>query len=66
MIGVDGGKLCIKIKKDKRIADIKVIIMSGNYDIKKISSLCGADGYITKPRSFPIVENKILLMLSEL
>jgi len=65
MIGVDGGKLCSEIKKDKRLLDIKVLIMSGNYDIKKISSLCGADGYITKPLSYLTIENKISLMLSE-
>lgn len=65
MTGFDGGKLCIEIKKDKRLADIKVLIMSGNYDIKRTSSLCGADGYISKPLSLPVVTNKISMMLSE-
>jgi DNA-binding response OmpR family regulator len=64
MLGVDGGKLCSTIKKDKRLAGIKVILVSGNYDIKKISLRCGADGYLTKPVSLPVLENKISLIIS--
>ena len=62
---VDGEKLCSEIKKDKRLSGVKVLLMSGQYDIKKISSSCGADGYITKSLSYPTIESKISLMFSE-
>jgi len=65
MAGVEGDELCRQIKNDKRLSDVKVVIMSGKYDIEKISLSCGADGYISKPLSYLTIENKISLILSE-
>ena len=65
MTGIEGDELCRQIKKDKRLSDIKVVIMSGKYDIEKISLSCGADGYISKPLSHLTVKNKISNIFSE-
>jgi DNA-binding response OmpR family regulator len=61
---IDGEILCRQIKKDRRFCEIKVLIMSGQYDIERISLSCGADGYIKKPLSYRIVEKKVSDMFS--
>ena len=65
MHGVDGEELCRQIKKDKRLSGIKVLIMSGKYDVERISLSCGADGYITKPLSYSSIQNRIATIFSE-
>jgi CheY-like chemotaxis protein len=47
--GSDGGNLCTKIKTDSKTKHIPVILISGIMDLKPISELCGADGYLIKP-----------------
>ena len=65
MKGINGDELCRKIKKDKKLSDVKVVIMSGEYNIEKISLACGADSYISKPLSYSGIQNKISILFSE-
>ena len=65
MQGIDGDELCRQIKKDKRFSKIKILIMSGEYDVERISLSCGADGYIRKPLSYSTIQNKISTIFSE-
>ena len=65
MQGIDGDELCRQIKKDKRFSTIKIFIMSGEYDVERISLSCGADGYIRKPLSYSTIQNKISTIFSE-
>ncbi|HET9747102.1 MAG TPA: response regulator [Chitinophagaceae bacterium] len=62
--GMEGDALCRQIKRDKRLTEVKVLIMSGKYDIERISLSCGADGYISKPLSYHIIERKISALFS--
>ncbi len=48
---IDGGKLCIDLKKDPRTRYLKILLMSGNHDIALYASRCRADGFIAKPLS---------------
>ncbi len=59
---MDGFTLCRRLKDNKVLADIPVIIMTG----KKISEAdhisgynCGADDYVVKPFSYPVLLAKI-------
>lgn len=65
MGGIDGHELCKKIKKSPGASKVKVLIMTGNHDIEKSTSDCGADGYIEKPLTYSKVEQKVLAVLSE-
>ncbi|OGR76790.1 MAG: hypothetical protein A2X32_01530 [Elusimicrobia bacterium GWC2_64_44] len=63
---LDGLALCRRIKDNKVLADIPVIIMTG----KKISEAdqvagygCGADDYVVKPFSYPVLLAKVKAML---
>ena len=63
---MDGFTLCRRIKDNKVLADIPVIIMTG----KKISEAdhvagygYGADDYVVKPFSYPVLLSKIKAML---
>jgi len=63
---LDGFALCRRVKDNKVLADIPVIIMTG----KKISEAdqvagygCGADDYVVKPFSYPVLLAKIKAML---
>jgi len=63
---MDGFALCRRIKENKALADIPVIIMSG----KKISESDhisgyghGADDYVVKPFSYPVLLAKTKAML---
>jgi two-component system alkaline phosphatase synthesis response regulator PhoP len=49
MDGVDGGKICHNLKKNKETADIPVIILSANEDIESIAVKSCANGFIKKP-----------------
>ncbi len=46
---VSGNALCKVIKQNASTEKIPVILLSGNENVEKISSSCGADGYILKP-----------------
>lgn len=65
MAGIDGDELCRLIKKDKSLSDVKVVIMSGEFNIEKTSISCGADGFIRKPLSFAGILNKISGIFSD-
>jgi DNA-binding response OmpR family regulator len=63
---LDGFSLCRRVKDNKALADIPVIIMTG----KKISEAdqvagygCGADDYVVKPFSYPVLLAKVKAML---
>ncbi|MDD2806534.1 MAG: response regulator transcription factor [Elusimicrobiales bacterium] len=63
---LDGFSLCRRVKDNKVLADIPVIIMTG----KKISEAdqvagygCGADDYVVKPFSYPVLLAKVKAML---
>lgn len=60
----NGADLCQKIKTDKLLSGIIVLIMSGNHDIQNVSVTCMADGFIAKPVSFPDVKNQIIKFLN--
>jgi len=46
---IAGNALCKVIKKNESTENIPVLLFSGNENIEKISTACGADGFITKP-----------------
>ncbi|HCC46789.1 MAG TPA: DNA-binding response regulator [Elusimicrobia bacterium] len=63
---MDGLTLCRRVKDNKVLSDIPVIIMTG----KKISEAdqvhgygCGADDYVVKPFSYPVLLAKAKAML---
>jgi len=63
---MDGFTLCRRVKENKVLADIPVIIMTG----KKISEAdhvagygYGADDYVVKPFSYPVLLAKVKAML---
>lgn len=63
---LDGFALCRRVKENKALADIPVIIMTG----KKMSEAdhitgysCGADDYVVKPFSYAVLLAKIKAML---
>ncbi len=63
---MDGLTLCRRIKDNKVLSDIPVVIMSG----KKVSEAdhvsgygCGADDYVVKPFSYPVLLAKIKAIL---
>ena len=63
---MDGFTLCRRIKENKVLADIPVIIMTG----KKVSEAdhvagygFGADDYVVKPFSYPVLLAKVRAML---
>ena len=54
MSGLSGDQIVTKLKKDKELKLIPVIIFSANNDIATISKDVGADGFLAKP--FPIAD----------
>ena len=63
---MDGFTLCRRVKDNRALADIPVIMMTG----KKISEAdqvsgygCGADDYVVKPFSYPVLLAKVKAML---
>ena len=63
---MDGLTLCRRVKDNKVLADIPVIIMTG----KKVTEAdhvagygCGADDYVVKPFSYPVLLAKVKAML---
>lgn len=46
---VSGNALCKVIKQNASTENVPVILLSGNENAAKISSACGADGFIAKP-----------------
>ena len=64
MNGISGEELCHRIKTDKRFQDTKVLIMSGNHDIRLIARNCHADGYIAKPITPAQIKDKVAAMLA--
>lgn len=59
MYGVSGEALCHQIKTDNRFSDTKVLLMSGNHDIKRIAASCRADGYIPKPVDLSVITSRL-------
>lgn len=49
MSGMDGGKICKRIKSAPLTQHIPVIMISANKDIEQIALECGADDFIPKP-----------------
>ena len=49
MSGMDGNIICRRIKEDKDLKHIPVIMFSANGNTKKIATECGADGFLPKP-----------------
>ncbi len=49
MAGIDGSKICKKLKSQSKTKDIPVIMISANKDAKQIAKEAGADDFITKP-----------------
>ena len=47
--GMDGNIICRRIKEDKDLKHIPVIMFSANGNTKKIATECGADGFLPKP-----------------
>jgi CheY-like chemotaxis protein len=64
MNGVDGEDLCNQIKADHRFSDTKVLIMSGNHDIRRIALACRADGFIAKPITPALIRDKLAKVLA--
>lgn len=49
MSGMDGGKICKRIKNAAITKHLPVILISANKDIEQIALECGADDFISKP-----------------
>lgn len=63
MAHADGTELCNAIKRNSRWSSIKILIISGNYDIRAIAQNCGADGFLPKPVSIPALKKKLETIL---
>jgi DNA-binding response OmpR family regulator len=50
----DGGDLCSKLKEENHTKNIPIVLISGIMDLKQISEMCGAQGFLVKP--FEIAE----------
>jgi CheY-like chemotaxis protein len=61
MPGIDGYEVCTKLKIDADTKHIPVIMLTAKEDPEAISKshARGADGYIVKPFSLPVVLNKL-------
>ncbi|RYY70989.1 MAG: response regulator, partial [Chitinophagaceae bacterium] len=46
---IAGSALCKVLKNNASTATVPIVMFSGNENVEKISSACGADGFITKP-----------------
>ncbi|RYY48842.1 MAG: response regulator [Chitinophagaceae bacterium] len=46
---IAGSALCKILKNNASTATVPIIMFSGNENVEKISSTCGADGFLTKP-----------------
>lgn len=64
MGSVSGSELCQLVRLDKKMAAIKILIMSGNHDIEQVAINCGADGFIKKPLDMDDIKVKIEQVLS--
>jgi len=49
MSGVNGADICRQLKASDKTKHIPVVIISANVNIKEISLMCQADGYVSKP-----------------
>jgi len=49
MSGMDGSEICRHLKNQQETRDLPIIMLSANIDIHKMSSQCGANGYLPKP-----------------
>jgi two-component system response regulator VicR len=47
--GIDGARLCSKLKAQHHTRDLPVILISAETDIRHIQRKCLADGYVSKP-----------------
>lgn len=63
MDNVNGEDICRALKSNKDTADIPVMILSSNHDVKIVATDCGADAYFEKPLEIDDLE-KILQQLN--
>jgi len=49
MSGIDGRKICKKLKADKEFKNIPIIIVSASREIKKLAKEAGANDFLAKP-----------------
>lgn len=49
MSGADGREIAKKIKNDKNLSHIPIIMISANNETEKIAKSVGADGFLSKP-----------------
>ncbi|MEO5943903.1 MAG: response regulator [Ferruginibacter sp.] len=49
MDNINGEDICKALKSKQETADIPVMILSSNNDIKNVATDCGADAYFEKP-----------------
>ena len=59
MGAVTGIELCEIARRNKKTANIPILLMSGNNDIAEITSAAGANGYIRKPLDIEDMKNRI-------
>ncbi len=65
MDGVDGGRICDELKKNKNTATIPVIMLSGNDDVEEITREFAADGFLKKPFSTQKIVEEINRVLAK-
>jgi len=67
MPGLDGIQLLERIRKDEKLKDLPVLMITIHSDQKKIMQAMqqGVKGYIIKPMNSQILQNKVLEILKE-
>ncbi len=64
MPGLDGYKVCSRIRSNPENKNVKILFISGTIDKDAIAQIIklGADGYLTKPFSVEVLKNKLQCM----
>ena len=63
--GKEGAVICERIKSRKATADIPIILLSAERDIRHVCEQCGANGYVSKPFDVGHLTGKVRQMIDD-